>query len=1055
MKPKSNHRSRGEACLALFSSRLALSLLALSRLALFAAAIISIGACTPQPALATTSAGIAAHRWDIATDRPAQYTIELYRGETINLEPRYLQYSQPLDLAGVYEVIFRYRGQSTPAGYYHAITGTVTDAAAGRIRINWTPAAETPDSAYTYTIAVKTLDGDTLRGVGGIRIRDTVGGLHTNWPVLYQPYDWATVEHLNLAAAPFSSHLELSIIQAQLSIIETSKVDVATYDLAIEQLQYEIDAAAAMAQMGGDIDGESTNARVTHIYRIPVAELFPGAEEDGYGLKYDHELGQLILGPVATEGTAISNILILSTTAQASDVAAEEIGIYRAIRPGNIPTAVVNVDGFEIVHIDALGLTLKSGSIHLLGSELAVNIAAYDGTAAAPAYSWGAQRDLGKYRMSYDGTYAEAFTIASNLVWYWSHDGIHLAPGAIIHGYAPTSDVAQIAAHIAAVSGRVDQVEIDLPLIAADVAAVSSRVDQIDVDIPIIAADIAAVSSRVDQIDIDLPLIAADIGAVSQRVDIVESWGPHAEAGYASPEDIEQIQSDLDGKYATTGGVVSGTVYAESLWQRGGYWHVQTNFSIEVTASGAEGAAYTGRYYQAGAHAGSIYFRQDPMLGDAYLSATLGYDYAIRDSVDGAAVYASDDPAPANKFEADYGFGALTAVAIEPGAIIIRVDADADAVSTGAIAGVYKYLQGVAFFSLPGSGTGGEPVLGFNSLESAFSYYTDSGPPWAEWRKADDQHKIIGEYSPVTDLGEGYLVATGLVTVSSPTDPAVVSNWVGISQEYLRSGNIYATNDYTEGYILYASGEDNFGYWGPPPESVAPDATLLTFGGTDIPQAALSSGSFVLDNGNLSVIPGPTNPVPSLEDVTGVGGRTIWPIYITGPDSTSTGVVGQYSFRHGYNVHAPGQYAHALGDGGVASGQFSLVGGYYSHAWGYNSFALGAMCEAGNFAFSAGWKGFATNDFSFVWQGRDFLQPTPEPYISKGPGTFGINPVGGQSGFYVGDTNLATIIQAAIAADRAAGISITNAWVDAAGVTNTQIYSAGLLTAWTQEGPGE
>jgi hypothetical protein len=46
-----------------------------------------------------------------------------------------------------------------------------------------------------------------------------------------------------------------------------------------------------------------------------------------------------------------------------------------------------------------------------------------------------------------------------------------------------------------------------------------------------------------------------------------------------------------------------------------------------------------------------------------------------------------------------------------------------------------------------------------------------------------------------------------------------------------------------------------------------------------------------------------------------------------------------------------------------------------------------------------------------------------------------------------------TVTATGYTAGSSAGISITNSWVDAATVTNTQIFTSGLLTSWTQTGP--
>lgn len=377
---------------------------------------------------------IAALRWDVETSRPGAYMIDVFRGETVRLEPRYVSYGAPLDLSGVYDVVLRYRSRDMAEGYYYAVTGAVHAVDSGRVSINWTPAAEAPAAAYEYTIAAKSLDGDTLRAFGGLRLRGSVAGVPTNQPTAITTFDWASVEHVNPEDAPFLTDFELSALQATVSALETSKVSVIDFQSTNAMVWAAIADAQGMASMGGDVSGPSTNATVVAIRGVGVAEIAPDEETDTYVLTYDHATGTFILAPAGGGGLFEGNILRLNLTAQASDVLFDEVGMYRTIRPGNLPSAVINVAGTEIAWFDLLGMTMRYGSIHLLSDELSVNVAAYDGSAAAPAYTWAGGKTLGKYRFSYGGDYAEGFAVNSNRVWYWGNDGIHLDDGMEIFG---------------------------------------------------------------------------------------------------------------------------------------------------------------------------------------------------------------------------------------------------------------------------------------------------------------------------------------------------------------------------------------------------------------------------------------------------------------------------------------------------------------------------------------------------------------------------------------------------------------------------------------------
>ena len=129
-----------------------------------------------------------------------------------------------------------------------------------------------------------------------------------------------------------------------------------------------------------------------------------------------------------------------------------------------------------------------------------------------------------------------------------------------------------------------------------------------------------------------------------------------------------------------------------------------------------------------------------------------------------------------------------------------------------------------------------------------------------------------------------------------------------------------------------------------------------------------------------------------------------------------TAAIGDYSHSEGNDAHARGMYSHAEGDGTVASGYAAHAEGYcnealgnYSHAEGYDS---QTTAEAW-YAHSDGIAAHATNHTAYVWQGATYSSndPAPNPtvsgsYYSHGLGTYNINPNGGLSGFWIGETNL-------------------------------------------------
>ncbi len=147
---------------------------------------------------------LAAIRWDVELSRPAAMSIELVRGETVNLEPRLLSYSAPLDLTNCTAVVLRYR--SADMTDYYAVTGLVASAADGRMRVTWTPACEAAATNYLFTFAASMPSGSTLRVFGKIKLLGSVGtGDVVPAPRVLTYIDWAALEHAHIEQAPFSN----------------------------------------------------------------------------------------------------------------------------------------------------------------------------------------------------------------------------------------------------------------------------------------------------------------------------------------------------------------------------------------------------------------------------------------------------------------------------------------------------------------------------------------------------------------------------------------------------------------------------------------------------------------------------------------------------------------------------------------------------------------------------------------------------------------------------------------------------------------------------------
>ncbi len=195
----------------------------------------------------------------------------------------------------------------------------------------------------------------------------------------------------------------------------------------------------------------------------------------------------------------------------------------------------------------------------------------------------------------------------------------------------------------------------------------------------------------------------------------------------------------------------------------------------------------------------------------------------------------------------------------------------------------------------------------------------------------------------------------------------------------------------------------------------------------------------------------------TLATVTARGATTTSAITI---GSRGAGAVGVSSFANGENVVASGRFSHAEGGGTTASGRFSHAEGsgttaseYYSHAEGggttaseYYSHAEGSYTTAsGDISHASGFNSVASNITAFAWQGSDGGY-SESPYGSHGPGTYNLNPVGGLAGFWIGETTLASLLNAK--ATYLAATNIAAAAVAASGhAMAEQVVSGAVCTA--------
>ena len=124
-----------------------------------------------------------------------------------------------------------------------------------------------------------------------------------------------------------------------------------------------------------------------------------------------------------------------------------------------------------------------------------------------------------------------------------------------------------------------------------------------------------------------------------------------------------------------------------------------------------------------------------------------------------------------------------------------------------------------------------------------------------------------------------------------------------------------------------------------------------------------------------------------------IGNNTYASGFASHAEGLSTTASGFASHAEGFGTKASGYASHAEGQGTKASG-------IYSHAEGYNTSA------SGDYSHAEGAHAKANENYSFAWNG----DTGNESYNSHGIGTFSVNPLGGLSGLWIGDSTLETIL---------------------------------------------
>lgn len=127
--------------------------------------------------------------WAVETSNPVERTLDLRRGETLDLECRFTSYAAAMDLTGC-SVVLHAVTNGMAAGTSFQTSGTITNGSAAVVSLavdSWLPAAFTAGS-YTLEVSAQSGTRRLLRASGKL----SVSGIHYPSTADPVPVSWAT-----------------------------------------------------------------------------------------------------------------------------------------------------------------------------------------------------------------------------------------------------------------------------------------------------------------------------------------------------------------------------------------------------------------------------------------------------------------------------------------------------------------------------------------------------------------------------------------------------------------------------------------------------------------------------------------------------------------------------------------------------------------------------------------------------------------------------------------------------------------------------------------------
>lgn len=204
--------------------------------------------------------------WTVPVDAYQSYDLTVRHGETVILQPTFMQGTNAINLAAATAVVLRY-GSKTQTNCY-ALGGYVQDGGtAGTIGIRWTPAAEPSNAVSRYEIAVMSDEATLLRAFGTLTIADGLSPAVSNRPASVTMIDWSTVINANSGSAPFPTTAAMQQYVAQ-------HVGVATglqWGALFGSITSQVDLAQALSEKASATDPRIVYA-LTNLTSDAIAE---------------------------------------------------------------------------------------------------------------------------------------------------------------------------------------------------------------------------------------------------------------------------------------------------------------------------------------------------------------------------------------------------------------------------------------------------------------------------------------------------------------------------------------------------------------------------------------------------------------------------------------------------------------------------------------------------------------------------------------------------------------------------------------------------------------